>query len=316
LPICKTLAIIEMNKTLLKLSTLLVIGILTISNSWHKKDSSFEKETPPGTIKISENFYSDYTEITNFDWLEYMYWTQRVFGDSSKEHIASMPDKNVWINEYPCLSNYSDFYYGHPSYRSYPAVGVSQKQAIDYCKWRSDRVFEMLLIREGVLDHNPDQNTSNYFSIDNYYNGKYNNTPPDLKYNIYPHYKLPSEKEWIEVKDYFLINKGKIKKCKQKYCSLHLKTTSLPVVYNINPCLKDSLVSEPTKSVSCFKNKKIGYYLYGNVSEWLSTENQHIGGSWRDTSIINFNTPLKSKYPTDYIGFRSVFNWKKYKKNS
>ena len=265
-------------------------------------------------MKISSNFFADYTEITNLNWIEYIFWTERVFGENSQEHLATIPDKNVWINEYPCLIDFSEYYYGHPSYRNYPAVGISQKQAIEHCKWRSDRIFEILLIKEGVLEHNPNQNSENYFSIDNYYNGKYNNTPPDLKYNIYPHYKLPSEKEWIEVKDYFLSNKGKIKKCKQKYCSLHLKTTALPEMYNINPCLKDSLVDEPTKSVQCFRNKKIGYYMYGNVSEWLSTENQYIGGSWRDTSKTNFDTVLKSEYPTDYIGFRAVFNWKKYEK--
>jgi formylglycine-generating enzyme required for sulfatase activity len=84
----------------------------------------------------------------------------------------------------------------HPSYRDYPVVGVSWLQANDFCKWRTDRVNEAILVREGIIkwhfantyDHeNSDvgaANRSNYasmtsspenmFSTENYLNGNYN----------------------------------------------------------------------------------------------------------------------------------------------
>lgn len=291
------------------------ICIIILTSFVYKKDHSFEEETPPRMVKISSNFYGDYTEITNFFWLEYYYWTQRVFGDSSKEHLASIPDNNVWLNEYSCLLNFTDYYLAHPSYRDFPVVGISQKQAADFCQWRSDRVFELLLIREGIITHNANQNADNYFSIENYYNGNYNNTPPNLKYDTYPNYKLPTKSEWTELRDYFFqSNIGKIKKCKKKYCNLNLATVNIPDAYNIIPCLNDSLINTPTKPVNCYKNKNVGFYVYGNVSEWLKEDNQYIGGNWRDSSKTNFDTALESKIPTDFIGFRAVFNWKKYKK--
>jgi hypothetical protein len=44
-----------------------------------------------------------------------------------------------------------DYYFRHPAYNNYPVVGVSWRQANDYASWRTDRVNEYILIREGIL---------------------------------------------------------------------------------------------------------------------------------------------------------------------
>ena len=63
-------------------------------------------------------------------------------------------------------------YFQHPAYNDYPVIGVSYEQAIDYAKWRSDRVFEQVLLQKEVIDYNTTQNLDNYFSIEKYYNGE------------------------------------------------------------------------------------------------------------------------------------------------
>ena len=79
-----------------------------------------------------------------------MSWTERVFGKTSEEFKSTLPDTSVWkMKNYTCLtmSVLENYYLRHPMYRNYPLVGISQKQAIAFSKWRSDRVFEYILIK-------------------------------------------------------------------------------------------------------------------------------------------------------------------------
>ena len=42
-------------------------------------------------------------------------------------------------------------YLRHPAYADYPVVGVNWIQAVEFSKWRTDRVNENILEREGYL---------------------------------------------------------------------------------------------------------------------------------------------------------------------
>lgn len=298
---------------------LFVTAIVVVLTSFIKKDKvkDFSKETPPGTTKIAENLFIDQTEISNFSYAEYTYWVMRVFGEDSKEYKLTQPETFGWLKD-SCLGYaYSEYYFMHPKYRSYPMVGISQEQVLNYCKWRSDRIFELYLIREKALLRNPAQHAENYFSIENYYSGKYNNTPPDLRYNIYPEYRLPTNEEWLLGKDFFeAYNLKNGKTCNNKYCKLHIRKEDIPnhSNYNVIPCDGDSLLVEPLKTTRCDKNTTLGFYFHGNVSEWLAAENKIIGGNWRDTTNTHFDIPQHQEYPSEYVGFRCVATWKKYEK--
>lgn len=300
----------------------LVTTLFVVLTSFITKDEvkDFSKETPPGTAKIAENLFMDKAEISNFGYLEYQYWLKIVFGKDSKEFLSAQLDTLVW-DSYPCLSSfYNSTYFIHPAYRDYPVVGIAHKQALAFCKWRADRVFEIYLIREKILEHNPSQHTENYFSIENYYSGKYNNMLPDMRYNIYPEYCLPTKEEWLLGKDFFKNDPPKkVKKCKPFLCRLtHQLNDSLiiDINYNVEPCKIDSsLISkEPLLATHCSKNKDIAFHFYGNASEWLAEENKIIGGNWRDTTNTHFDIPQHQEYPAEYVGFRCVATWKKYEK--
>ncbi len=43
-------------------------------------------------------------------------------------------------------------YLRHPSFQDYPVVGVTWQQATNYAKWRTERVNEGLLEREGYIE--------------------------------------------------------------------------------------------------------------------------------------------------------------------
>ncbi|MGZ4082766.1 MAG: gliding motility lipoprotein GldJ, partial [Bacteroidia bacterium] len=82
--------------------------------------------------------------------------------------FKALPDTLVWREKLAYNEPYVDYYLRHPAYRDYPVVGVSWLQANDFCTWRTDRVNEFILIREGLLDHVPNPSDQDYFSTDAY----------------------------------------------------------------------------------------------------------------------------------------------------
>jgi gliding motility-associated lipoprotein GldJ len=140
------------------------------------------------------SFYMDRTEVTNLHWLEYMYWMKRVYY-KTYPHVYKkcLPDTLAWRTALGYREKYVSYYLRHPSYADYPVVGVSWLQANDFCKWRTDRVNEAILVREGILKwhfaeegstdlgaaNNKDYDRKyasvpqNMFSTENYLNGNY-----------------------------------------------------------------------------------------------------------------------------------------------
>ncbi len=140
------------------------------------------------------SFYMDRTEVTNLHWLEYMYWMKRVYY-KTYPHVYKkcLPDTLSWRTALGYREKYVNYYLRHPSYADYPVVGVSWLQANDFCKWRTDRVNEAILVREGILKwHFAEEGSTdlgaanskdydrkyasvpqNMFSTENYLNGNY-----------------------------------------------------------------------------------------------------------------------------------------------
>ncbi|MFO0359757.1 MAG: SUMF1/EgtB/PvdO family nonheme iron enzyme, partial [Flavobacteriales bacterium] len=117
-------------------------------------DVNFTWDNIPRRVTVS-SFYMDEVEVTNQYWRDYLYWLGMVYGDSYPEIInKALPDTLVWREKMEYNEPYVDYYLRHPAYSDYPVVGVNWLQANDYCAWRTDRVNELILIREGLLVHN------------------------------------------------------------------------------------------------------------------------------------------------------------------
>src|SRR5690625_3996290 len=102
-----------------------------------------------------QSFYMDETEVTNLMYLEYLDWLKRVFPPSDerfrKIYDGAVPDTLVWRNRLGFNEVMTTNYLRHPAYAEYPVVGVSWIQAVEYSKWRTDRVNEIMLEREGYV---------------------------------------------------------------------------------------------------------------------------------------------------------------------
>ncbi len=165
--------------------------------------------------RVSVNtFYLDQTEVRNVDYLEYLYWLNRVFAvDYPRIIQKALPDTLVWREKLGYNEPMVNFYLRHPAYRDYPVVGVNWLQARDYCNWRSDRVNEFLLVQYGILKHYPQQVNDDHFNTDAYLANQYEGDKTkhqlqDLSPNgderrvrmedgiFLPKYRLPTEAEW------------------------------------------------------------------------------------------------------------------------
>ncbi len=176
-----------------------------------------------------QSFYMDETEVTNLMYLEYLDWLKKVFPPSDenyrKIYEGAIPDTLVWRNRLGYNEVMTNNYLRHPAYAEYPVVGVSWIQAVEFSKWRTDRVNEMILSKDGYTARNApyDVDPGETFNTETYLNA------PSMTYggndsitrggkksesiakrskdstNLYiqrkdgvllPAYRLPTEAEW------------------------------------------------------------------------------------------------------------------------
>lgn len=184
----------------------------TFTMGRNETDVTYEWNNVPRRVTVS-SFYMDETEVSNFAYLEYLWWTNKVFGPTFPDiYQKALPDTLVWREKLAYNEPYVEYYLRHPSYRDYPVVGVNWLQANDFCAWRTDRVNEFILIREGLLEHTPTPTDQDYFSTEAYLSGKWQgqlkqklpsfdeaNPERDVRMEdgiFLPKYRLPTEAEW------------------------------------------------------------------------------------------------------------------------
>jgi gliding motility-associated lipoprotein GldJ len=173
-----------------------------------------------------QSFFMDKHEVTNLMYMEYLDWVKTVFPPTEEQYknvyYGVVPDTLVWRNRLGFNENMTNNYLRHPAYANYPVVGVNWVQASEYCKWRTNRVNENVLEREGYLKRDAkilDVSAERVFDTDTYINsptdafggdssvvlqGKRGRPTPNGK-NLYatrssglilPEFRLPTEAEW------------------------------------------------------------------------------------------------------------------------
>lgn len=168
------------------------------------------------------SFFIDKSEVANVHYREYVYWLENVFSDPQYEAVleGAKPDTLVWRSELSYNEPLVEYYFRHPSYNYYPVVGVTWKQAHDFCIWRTDRVNELELIKKGYQNPNVIKQEMNgggqeNFNTKSYLMGEYTGVPGKPKKNglkdaqgrprttvkfedgiLLPDYRLPTEAEW------------------------------------------------------------------------------------------------------------------------
>lgn len=290
----------------------------------------------PRRVTVS-SYYMDETEISNFHWTEYLYWLQRVFkADYPEVYERALPDTLVWRSRLGYNEPYVDYYLRHPAYREYPVVGVSWKQATEFCLWRSDRVNEQILVREGLYNHNPNQIAEDNFNTDAYLWGQYEGEkrkdglpwdgPSSPGYRnvkmedgiLLPKYRLPTEAEW-EYAAYGLIgnslgenvierrqwpwNGHAVRNPNEEYIGEFLANFKRGRGDNMGVAGKLNDNGDITTPVYSFWPNDYGLYnMAGNVSEWVMDVYRPLSHEDMD-DFRPFRGNVFEKYATDEDGF-------------
>ncbi len=206
----------------------------------------YDWDNLPRRVTVT-SFYMDQSEVTNQFYRDFLHWLKHVYykdnnstGNTAQApygyvYTMALPDTLVWLQKMSYNEPMVNLYLRHPAYNDYPVVGVNWYQARRYAQWRSDRVNEMRLIKEGIL--NPEtaidfsrgvigtNGEAQQFSVDSYLSGNFKPTgdvinqeelPPDytqvaggdnasgtgtravlMEDGIFlPDYRLPTEAEW------------------------------------------------------------------------------------------------------------------------
>ena len=248
------------------------------------------------------SFYMDETEVRNIDYREYCYWLQRIFVDFPEVYAQALPDTNCWREKLEYNEPLVIYYFRHPNFEEYPVVGVSWIQATNYAAWRTDRVNEYIMIRDGYLKTDPEQRNENNFNTETYLAGQYegivNKKPKsyvkDAKTRkvkiedgiMLPEYRLPTEAEWeyaavAQIGDALYENVNTRRIYAWKGLSLRMDRSKYRGKFRLN--LKrgrgDNMgtaselndASSITENVRSYWPNDYGLYnMAGNVSEWVN----------------------------------------------
>ena len=215
-----------------------------------------------------------------------------------KEEIQIYPDTTVWIKDFVYSYNepmHND-YFSHPAYQDYPVVGVSWKQAVAFCNWRTN-------FKNGYQRDQGKPNVSRF--------------------------RLPNEGEW----EYAA--RGGIPSGTYPWGPPYLLNDRACFLANFKPLRGYYAVDQAVYTVEAKSYLPNDYNLYnmaGNVAEWTNSsynsgayeyvaslnpnmsfpnEQRKVvrGGSWKDVAYFLRVSSRDYEYSDtsrSYIGFRTV----------
>lgn len=214
------------------------------------------------------------------------------------KNVQIYPDTTVWIKDFTYSYNepmHND-YFSHPAYQDYPVVGISWKQAVAFCNWRT--------------------NFKNGYQRDK---GK-----PKVS-----RFRLPIEGEWE------FAARGGIPSGTYPWGSPYLLNDRACFLANFKPLRGDYAADQAVYTVeakSYLPNDFNLYNMAGNVSEWTNSsydqggyeyvaslnpnmsfpnEKRKVvrGGSWKDVAYylrVSSRDYEYSDSSRSFIGFRTV----------
>ena len=176
-----------------------------------------------------------------------------------KEEVQIYPDTTVWIKDF--IYSYNEpmhnEYFSHPAYQDYPVVGVSWKQAVAFCNWRTHFKNSYQKSREKPLVNN---------------------------------FRLPSEAEW----EYAA--RGGIPSGTYPWGGPYLLNDRGCFLANFKPLRGDYAVDPAVYTVEAKSYLPNDYNLYnmaGNVSEW--TRSSYDPGAYDNVASLNPDMSLESE---------------------
>lgn len=244
--------------------------------------------TPPGTVQINDTLYADIQEVDNISWREYLYYLQQ-FDQPAIE--KALPDTLLWGTDTSSIIQIGPYYLRHPGFNSYPVVGISYAQAIEFCKWRTNQANFGLYLKKNKIKEWEKHLTDSF--------------------PILFSYRLPTNAEWESLAagkqspDQYPFGVQSIS-VEWDNKLMHAFNCQYPLDSNGLTAIKyNDWYTVPTRS---FWINEYGLYnMIGNVAEMVQEEGIAKGGSF-DHKLEDCKIKNKQTYsgPQRWLGFRCV----------
>lgn len=227
-----------------------------------------------------EAYFLSAREVTNLDYLEFIYSIERDYGSDSSSQLAL--DTFLWEQSFPSAESMTAYYHKHPAYHNYPVVNVSHEKAELYCQW-----LEKTLNEQEHLQF--------------------------AQYKV----SLPSEEEWIYAasgeyteSSFPWYGEG-LRDGKGDYICNFNAVSQLDIALNENKelvVLEDTsstgytpIQIHPTMAYNDFNNDL--YDMGGNIAEFVSEKGITKGGSFLDPGYY-----LRNEVSQSYSGSGAAVN--------
>jgi len=266
-------------------SRIFLLSVILSSCSSSKK--ILDRNNPPGTVQLNDTLFVDKAEVGNIYWREYLFYLNVTEKDETTI-TAALPDTSVWNTE-TTHNPFTEYYFRHPGYNNYPVVGITYKQAVDFCKWRTFVVNFGSYLRENKFADFKEH--------------------LDDSFPIKFIYRLPTQEEWemiaagkMSINEYpygykNVYTKWKGKNAKMFNCLYPGDTSNQHFSYKIY-----------TSEINAFFPNSYGTYnMIGNVAEMVSKKGIAKGGSFiHSLDSCKISSDQYYTKPERWLGFRCV----------
>lgn len=159
----------------------------------------------------TSSYYISICEEPNINYITYLHWLNDVFFPDYPNVITeALPHKDNGGRISSISDPYYSAYFTNPLYAYYPVVNLDFLQIQKYLAWKTDRLNEAILIKNGYLKENYNQVNEDHFNTETYINGQYGyqRVSDDIcglptkdrallgDGTFFMGYRLPTEKEW------------------------------------------------------------------------------------------------------------------------
>ena len=162
------------------------IFVLLLIYNFNLLNAQSDLTIPPGTIQLNDNLFFDKSPVTNIMFVEYLTIKKVLenkgyssFSQFIKDNNIKGFPKEMRVLRYPSpllIQFYSSNKYlkrkGYGrkyKFRYHPVLNISKKQAIDFCKWRTEMVSHLWLNDEKYSSIKNQSNKFKQCSIGNRY---------------------------------------------------------------------------------------------------------------------------------------------------
>ena len=227
------------------------------------------------TLAINPRLCIDITEVPGYMYKDYLATVAKKDGVNSSSFNEKKPAFEKWKDLFEGLdaSKIEEKFFGSDEFALMPLVGITRKQAEDFCVWRT-KMLEAELATMSKRDRSQ-------------FPKKFN-------------FRLPTANEWSRIR--FLTQQKPMMKQLDKIASANMKAFK----FNKAKLIKDN---ERIANVYEVKDPKIGFFnVLNNVSEMTSEEGIAVGGSWFEVNEEgNYQQTFVYQEAEAWLGFRCIF---------